>query len=51
MLELLGQHINGFPKPMNPQKIVERHLNFHDPHPFEIAMNQFVFIKCSFFRV
>jgi hypothetical protein len=47
MLELLGQLINGFPKPINPQKIIEKYLNFHDPHPFEIA-NKPIFLYQMF---
>jgi hypothetical protein len=47
MLELLGPLINGFPKPVNFQKIVERYLNFHDPHPFEIA-NEPIFLYQMF---
>jgi hypothetical protein len=46
-LELLGQYINGFPKPINPQNIVEKYLNFLDPHPFEIA-NKPIFLYQMF---
>jgi hypothetical protein len=47
MLELLGQLIKGFSKPMNPQKKGERYLNFHDPHPFKIA-NKPIFVYQMF---